>query len=63
MKGFITGLMFAVIAIVVGLVCWLYGPKIKQDINDKINNEQQTTEQQNSTINTNSVVLNLTYKI
>lgn len=63
MKGFITGLVFAVIAIVVGLVYWLYGPKIKQDINDKLHNEQQTTEQQNSTIDTSSVVLNLTYKI
>lgn len=64
MKGFITGLMFAVLALIVGLVFWLYGSKIKQDINDKINSDQeQTTATKTTQGDSNLVVLNLTYKI
>lgn len=63
MRGFIAGLTFAILALIVGLVYWLYGSKIKQDINDKINNDNQTIETQSAQQAQNYVVLDIAYQI
>jgi len=52
------GLISAVIIIVIALVVWLYGGKIKDDIRNKLNNDTEIVQTQEQS-NENNVVITL----
>lgn len=43
--GFILGIFVSLVAVIITVVVWLYGSKIKQDIKDKLNDQTQQEQQ------------------
>lgn len=45
-NGVLLGIFITIIIIVLGLAIWLYGDKIKKDINDKLKNDSEITQEE-----------------
>lgn len=59
-NGFLTGIIVAILIVAIVLIGWLYGSKIKQDIKDKLNNQEQqenTPTDETETQTTASIIL------
>ena len=56
-SGVLLGIFITIIIIVLGLAIWLYGDKIKKDINDKLKNDSEITQEEPKQDTTTTITL------
>lgn len=58
-NGVLLGICIAIFVIVLCLCIWLYGDKIKSDINDKLKKEDTTQQTEQSQSDNQSIIIKI----